>query len=54
MRITVSENFGDYLVFMDESGDHNLTALNHDFRLFALVFCMSQKAALRSHIPQPI
>lgn len=37
--------FSDYLVFVDESGDHGLTAVNRDFPLFALAFCVFPKAA---------
>ena len=37
--------FGDYLVFVDESGDHALAAVNRDFPLFALAFCVFPKAA---------
>jgi len=37
--------FGDYLVFVDESGDHGLAAVNRDFPLFALAFCVFPKEA---------
>ena len=39
------DNFGDHLVFVDESGDHGLAAVNQDFPLFALAFCVFPKAA---------
>jgi hypothetical protein len=37
--------FGDYLVFVDESGDHGLAEVNRDFPLFALAFCVFPKTA---------
>lgn len=33
----------DYLVFVDESGDHGLVTLDEDFPVFALVFCIISK-----------
>ena len=36
--------FSDYLVFVDESGDHGLATVNRDFPLFALAFCVFAKA----------
>jgi len=35
--------FGDYLVFVDESGDHSLESINPDFPLFVLAFCIVKK-----------
>jgi len=36
--------FSDYMVFVDESGDHGLAGANRDFPLFALAFCVFPKA----------
>lgn len=33
----------DYLVFVDESGDHSLETIDPDFPLFALSFCVIRK-----------
>jgi len=33
----------DYLIFVDESGDHGLVTLDKDFPVFALVFCIISK-----------
>ena len=33
-------NFSDYIVYVDESGDHSLASINQQFPLFALVFCI--------------
>lgn len=35
--------FSDYIVFADESGDHNLKSLDPDFPAFALSFCVFKK-----------
>lgn len=32
--------FSDYLVFVDESGDHGLTDINPEFPVFVLCFCI--------------
>jgi len=35
--------FSDFIVFVDESGDHGLESLDEDFPVFALVFCVISK-----------
>jgi hypothetical protein len=45
MNLPTPDTFSDYLVFVDESGDHSLTAVNRNFPLFALAFCIFPKAA---------
>lgn len=34
------KNFGDYIVYVDESGDHELSATNTDYPIFVLSFCI--------------
>ncbi|SIT40713.1 conserved hypothetical protein [Paraburkholderia ribeironis] len=34
----------DYIVFVDESGDHSLTSIDADYPLFVLCFCVIRKA----------
>ncbi len=36
-------NFSDYIVYVDESGDHGLKSINRDFPVFALSFCLVRK-----------
>jgi hypothetical protein len=36
--------YSDYIVYIDESGDHGLTTINPDHPVFALVFCVVEKA----------
>ena len=36
-------SFGDYLVFVDESGDHNLTQMDSQFPVFVLLFAIVSK-----------
>lgn len=33
-------SFGDYVVFVDESGDHSLEVVNPDYPVFVLAFCI--------------
>ncbi|MGI3128743.1 DUF3800 domain-containing protein [Nitratireductor sp. PBL-C9] len=35
--------FGDYIVFVDESGDHNLEIVNPEYPVFVLAFCVFHK-----------
>ena len=32
--------FSDYVVYVDESGDHSMTSINPDFPIFVLAFCV--------------
>lgn len=43
-------DFGDYIVYVDESGDHSLTAINPQNPVFALVFCIFEKDVYRTQI----
>lgn len=36
-------NYSDYIVYCDESGDHNLSIINPDYPIFVLVFCIFNK-----------
>lgn len=36
-------NFSDYIIYVDESGDHDLIKINQDFPAFALSFCIIHK-----------
>ena len=36
-------NFSDYLVFVDESGDHSLTSIDSQYPIFVLCFCIVRK-----------
>jgi hypothetical protein len=37
--------FSDYIVFVDESGDHSLEVINADYPMFVLAFCILPRAA---------
>lgn len=37
--------FSDYIVYVDESGDHSLTSIDADFPAFSLSFCVVKKSA---------
>jgi hypothetical protein len=36
-------NYSDYVIYVDESGDHSLTSIDADFPVFALDFCIFDK-----------
>ena len=42
--------FSDYVVYVDESGDHGLKSIDPDFPVFALVFCVVSKADYAAQI----
>ena len=37
-------DFSDFIVFVDESGDHSLTSIDPQFPVFALSFCVVKKS----------
>jgi hypothetical protein len=43
VKPTTLSPFGDYVVFVDETGDHGMTNINRDFPLFGLAFCVFAK-----------
>lgn len=38
--LTNDQKYSDYIVYVDESGDHDLTKINRDYPIFTLVFCV--------------
>jgi len=42
--------FSDYVIYVDESVDHDLTSINEDFPLFVLAFCIFGKSEYVRHI----
>lgn len=42
--------FGDYIVYVDESGDHSLTSINSQNPVFVLAFCIFEKTVYRDNI----
>lgn len=45
-----ANTFGDYIVFIDESGDHGLESIDSEFPLFVLVFVIIEKTAYAQQI----
>lgn len=43
MAPTPSTSFGEHLVFVDESGDHNLSQIDPQFPVFVLLFAIIRK-----------
>lgn len=40
----------DYIVYVDESGDHSLESINPEYPLFVLSFCIFRKAAYTNSV----
>ena len=36
-------SFDDYIVYVDESGDHSLTSIDPQYPIFVLAFCLFDK-----------
>jgi hypothetical protein len=43
-------SFSDFIVYVDESGDHSLTSINMQNPVFVLVFCIMEKDSYRTQI----
>ena len=43
MTIENSKQFSDFIVYVDESGDHGLVTIDPDYPMFVLVFCIFNK-----------
>ena len=39
-----NQQFSDYIVYVDESGDHSLGNINKEYPVFVLVFCIFKKS----------
>lgn len=37
------KNYGDYIIYVDESGDHSLDSINKEYPIFVLAFCIFNK-----------
>ena len=42
--VQIMRNYSDYIVYVDESGDHSLVSIDRNFPVFALSFCIFAKA----------
>ncbi len=40
---TLTLQWSDYIIYVDESGDHSLTSINPDYPVFVLTFCIFHK-----------
>lgn len=48
------EKFSDYIIYVDESGDHHLEAIDPDYPVFILAFCIMKKSEYISIITPAI
>ena len=42
--------FSDFMVYVDESGDHSLTSIDKNYPIFALAFCVFYKQHYLNHV----
>jgi len=47
-------DFSEYIVFADESGDHGVASINPENPVFVLVFCIFRKADYISIVKQAV
>jgi hypothetical protein len=47
-------NQSEYIVYVDESGDHGMEATNSTFPVFVLAFCVFQKEDYLTQVVQPL
>jgi len=40
----MNNSFSDYIVYVDESGDHGLETFDREYPVFVLAFCVFQKS----------
>ncbi len=40
---TQNNDSSEYIVYVDESGDHSLTSINPEYPIFVLAFCVFHK-----------
>jgi len=45
------KRFSDYIVYVDESGDHGLNSVDTTYPIFVLAFCIFKKHNYATHIP---
>lgn len=50
MAEQIDLGYSDYIVYVDESGDHSLTSIDPDFPAFALSFCVFRKEQYVSEV----
>ncbi|WP_089724596.1 DUF3800 domain-containing protein [Candidatus Thiosymbion oneisti] len=43
-------HFSDYIIYVDESGDHGLKSIDPDYPVFVLAFCIFRKAVYSSQL----
>ena len=44
------EDFSDYIIYVDESGDHGLTSIDPAYPIFVLAFCIFHKQNYAEHV----
>lgn len=50
----IDVKFSDYIVYVGESGDHNLESIDDKYPVFVLAFCIFNKNEYINHITKTI
>ena len=48
------QQFSDFMVYVDESGDHSLTSIDKNYPIFVLAFCVFYKKHLSQGLEEEI
>ena len=43
------DQYSDYIIYVDESGDHSLSSIDKDYPVFVLAFCIFKKESYTNH-----
>lgn len=49
-QVKLAKGFSDFIVYVDESGDHNLSVVDKDCPVFVLAFCIFYKHHYINHV----
>ena len=47
-------SYSDYIIYVDESGDHSLTSIDNEYPIFVLAFCIFNKQTYSSSLVQKL
>ncbi|TNH07156.1 DUF3800 domain-containing protein, partial [Pasteurellaceae bacterium Phil11] len=46
----MNKKYSDFIVYVDESGDHSLQSIDRNYPVFVLAFCIFYKQHYLSHV----
>lgn len=54
LPLNLMDTFDDYIIFVDESGDHGLVSIDSNYPIFVLAFCLFEKRTYAEEIAPAI